>query len=106
MPMEAVRVTADFGASYFIDGSRFVTLIFFLKYFVTDPDERSEDAFYTRAVWEHHLGTSGEFNNWDDIIFERDSGPHHLLLRDHHRPALQQELQRERICKTPWFQRV
>jgi hypothetical protein len=88
---KAVRVTSDFGASYFIDGSRFVTLIFFLKYFegethdfateclyniVTDPDERSEDAFYTRAVWEHHLGTSGEFDSWHTIILERDSGPH------------------------------
>ena len=58
-------MTADFGASYFINGSRFVSLILFLKYFdeasgdfkteclyniVTDPDERSEDAFYVRAV--------------------------------------------------------
>ena len=66
-----VRVTADFGASYFINGSRFVSLILFLKFFdeasgdfktecqyniVTDPDERSEDALYVRAVWGHHLG--------------------------------------------------
>jgi len=86
-----VRVTADFGASYFIGGQRFVTLILFLKYFsektgdfqteclyniVTDPEERSEDAFYVRAVWHHHLKVSQVFDNWSTIILERDSGPH------------------------------
>ena len=84
---KTARVTADFGASYFIGGQRFVTLILFLKYFdeelgdlvteclyniVTDPDERSEDAFYVRAVWEHHLGTSMVFDQWEEIILERD----------------------------------
>jgi len=83
-----VRVTADFGASYFIGGQRFVTLILFLKYFsektgdfqteclyniVTDPEERSEDAFYVRAVWHHHLKVSQVFDNWSTIILERDS---------------------------------
>jgi hypothetical protein len=66
-----VRVTTDFGASYFIHGGRYVNLILFLKYLdtsqhlvtetiyccVSDPDERSEDAFFTRAVWHHMLRT-------------------------------------------------
>jgi len=87
---KTVRVTADFGASYFIGGQRFVTLILFLKYFdetgdfsteclyniVTDPDERSEDAFYVRGVWVHHLKISGVFDLWRTIILQRDSGAH------------------------------
>jgi hypothetical protein len=62
-----VRVTIDYGASYFMDGTRYVNLIFWLKYVdsygdfeteciyncCSDPDERSEDAFFTRMVWHH-----------------------------------------------------
>jgi len=43
---------------------------------VTDPEERSEDAFYVRAVWHHHLKVSQVFDNWSTIILERDSGSH------------------------------
>jgi hypothetical protein len=89
-----VRVTTDFGASYFIDGGRYVCLIFFLKYknqygdfscetlysCVSDPDQRSEDAFFTRAVWHHHLRKDGKgsgiFDRFDEIKLLRDSGPH------------------------------
>lgn len=89
-----VRVTTDFGASYFIDGTRYVCLIFYLKYknqygdfscetlysTVSDPDQRSEDAFFTRAVWDHMLRTDGKgagiFERFDEIKLLRDSGPH------------------------------
>ena len=68
---KVVRITEDYGASYFIDrhGGRFVSLIWFLKFLgdhgrfefmalyniASDPDERAEDAYYTRMVWVHHL---------------------------------------------------
>lgn len=85
-----VKVTADFGASYLIDGGKIVSLILFLTYvdesgatnteclynIVTDKDQRSEDAFYVRSVWHHHLTKSGVFDRWDTIILVRDSGPH------------------------------
>jgi hypothetical protein len=89
-----VRVTTDFGASYFIDGGRYVNLILFLKYMdahghlvtetiyccCSDPDERAEDAFYTRAVWHHMLRKdakgAGRFKRFDEIKLLRDSGPH------------------------------
>jgi hypothetical protein len=72
-----VKVTTDYGASYFIRGGRYVNLIFHLKYMdayrdfttetifscVSDPDERSEDAFFTRAVWHHMLRTDGKGSN-------------------------------------------
>lgn len=88
--IKIVRVTVDFGASYLLDGGRFVDLVMFLKYrdehgdlateaifnIVTDKDEVSEDAYFVRAVWDHHLGTSGVFSKWDHIILVRDSGPH------------------------------
>ena len=81
-----MRVTADFGASYLIDGGRFVNLKFFLKYLneygdftteiiyniVTAPDERAEDAFYVRAVWDWHLRSDGSkvFDPWLWIILQ------------------------------------
>ena len=90
-----VRVTTDFGASYFLEGdNRYVNLIFFLKYLneygefstetlyctVSDPDERSEDAFFTRTCWHHLLRGDGRgagvFDNFDEIKLLRDSGPH------------------------------
>ena len=87
-----MRVTTDFGASYFINGNRYVNLIFFLKYrnessgftmetfyaTCSNKDEHSEDAFYTRAVWDHLLRSDGAnyFAQWDEIKLLRDSGPH------------------------------
>lgn len=91
---QRVKVTTDFGASYFIDGSRYVMHIMWLQYCdtsgdfetqclyncVSDPDERSEDAFFTRAVWHHHLRSdgkgSGVLARWKEIVLVRDSGPH------------------------------
>ena len=89
-----VRVTADFGADYFIDGTKYVNLILHLKYlddygdFATetiyccchDPDERSEDAFFTRAVWHHMLRRDGRgagvLTRFERNLLLRDSGPH------------------------------
>jgi hypothetical protein len=88
------KVTTDFGASYFINGGRYVCLIFHLKYMdsfqqfesevlyscVSDPDERSEDAFFTRAVWDHMLRKDEKgakiFAKFKSIKLCRDSGPH------------------------------
>ena len=71
-----------------------MNLILFLKYrddhghfvketiynCVSAPDERSEDAFFTRAVWHHMLRTDGKganvFERFSEIILLRDSGPH------------------------------
>jgi hypothetical protein len=33
-----------------------------------------QDAYFTRDVWEHHLGTSGEFDGFTRIIRTGDSG--------------------------------
>jgi hypothetical protein len=72
----------------------YVNLILYLKYMnefsdftnetlyscVSDKFERSEDAFYTRAVWHHMLRTDGKgadvFVNFDEIKLLHDSGPH------------------------------
>ena len=88
--IRVVRVTMDFGASYFIDGSRFIDLVYFLKYLGDDGDlvtecifnlvsaldEISEDACCVRAVWEHLLGAARVFDRWDSMLVVRDSGPH------------------------------
>ena len=43
---------------------------------MSDPDERAEDAFFVRAVWDHHLRHSGMLDRWIEIVVCRDSGPH------------------------------
>lgn len=85
-------VTIDFGASYFIDGSKFIMLVMFLKYademghfhmecvynIVSDRDQISEDAHCVVMMWDWHLKPSGSgvFDNFRKIIVPRDGGPH------------------------------
>jgi hypothetical protein len=88
---DLVKVTIDYGGSYFIHGGKFVCLVMFLRFkerasgdlvteiiynLVSDPDERSEDAYLTCFVFKHHDQRAGTFDCWSKIIEPRDSGPH------------------------------
>jgi hypothetical protein len=77
-----VQVTEDFGASYDINGRKWVGLIWTLKslgkhgelesrfiYNVcSSKNDRSEDAYFVADCWDHALGTTADFNAFDEII--------------------------------------
>jgi hypothetical protein len=88
--LRACTIYEDFGAFYDILGDKVLDLCFVIRYadefgnirykelhsFNKTEDFLSEDSFFTRAAWFHHLLRSGELDRWDDLMVARDGGAH------------------------------